>query len=92
MEEKSGKVAKNAGNRCGARDCEVFKSGQKVAKWPEKVAKNVRALLAELPLVRKKWSGVHFAEQKRPKYSQPSDLLLPEVGADFGRKNGPNPL
>lgn len=92
MKEKSGKVAKNAGNRWYTRDSRLFKSGQKVAKWPEKVAKNVRTLLAELPLVRKKWSGVHFAEQKRPKYSQPSDLLLPEVGADFGRKNGPNPL
>ena len=68
MEEKSGKVAKNAGNRCGARDCEVFKSGQKVAKWPEKVAKIVRTPLHNLPKKKKKWPATHFSEQKWPEF------------------------
>lgn len=90
MKEKSGKVAKNAGNRWYTRDSRLFKSGQKVAKWPEKVAKcpfslfressKSDAKVAKCPLFS---PSAHF---QNTKVAKKYNLELPKVGADLAAK------
>lgn len=67
IKEKSGKVGKNARNRCGTRVCGFFKSGQKPGKNPLFLAKSVRTSLQNRPNFRscpKKVGRARFSKAK----------------------------